>query len=403
MAVTLLTSSWLGYEEATGQLVFWDGRRYRPLAEAANYAPAEHSHAIADVTGLQGELDGKLPLSGGALSGGLTAASFTTAGTIDAAVALVGGTQLMGDGDDLFVWTFQVWHEGNDGAGSGLDADQLDGQDSGYFTDIPARLGYTPLDRAGDTMTGTLALPQLDLHGDSPLTGDAAGLYIDGSRIWTDANAPGGRFRSMQTFIASGTWTRPSGIRRILVFVWGAGGGGGGAQGGTSNGACGAGGGAGGFGWKLIDVSAIASVTVTIGAGGAAGADSGGTGGTGGTTSFGSHVSATGGTGGTGQTSGNWGQIVAGGSGGVASDGDFNVIGTPGAPGIRLDFQNGIAGRGAPAAWLGGGGNGFAGNTAGQDGFARGDGGGGGVVADNATGRAGGAGATGMVWVWEYE
>jgi hypothetical protein len=52
---------------------------------------------------------------------------------------------------------------------------------------------------------------------------------------------------------------------------------------------------------------------------------------------------------------------------------------------------------------LGGGGNGFAGNAAGQDGFARGDGGGGGVVANSATGRAGGAGGTGMVWVWEFQ
>lgn len=33
-----------------------------------------------------------------------------------------------------------------DGAGSGLDADLLDGQSSAYYTDIPARLGYTPAD-----------------------------------------------------------------------------------------------------------------------------------------------------------------------------------------------------------------------------------------------------------------
>ena len=43
-----------------------------------------------------------------------------------------------------------------DGAGSGLDADLLDGQQGSYYTNIPARLGYTPVNLAGDTMTGDL-------------------------------------------------------------------------------------------------------------------------------------------------------------------------------------------------------------------------------------------------------
>jgi hypothetical protein len=51
-----------------------------------------------------------------------------------------------------------VWHAGNDGAGSGLNADLLDGQDSSYYTAITSRLGYTPLNKAGDSMTGPLTL-----------------------------------------------------------------------------------------------------------------------------------------------------------------------------------------------------------------------------------------------------
>src|SRR5690606_11961604 len=137
-----------------------------------------------------------------------------------------------------------------------------------------------------------------------------------GRRILTEANRPIGILRAQQAYIASAAWTKPVGVQRVLAWIWGAGGGGGGAQGGVAGGACGAGGGAGGFGWKWIDVSALASVPVTIGAPGAAGAATGGNGGTGGTTSFGAHISATGGTGGSGQTTGNWGQIVAGGSGG---------------------------------------------------------------------------------------
>jgi len=321
MAITTLTTSWLGIDADTGILYFWNGTQYRPLSEAAGYVKSS-TYTAADV-----------------LSKLLTV----------------------------------------DGSGSGLNADQLDGQDSGYFTDIPSRLGYMPLNQAGGTISGNLT--------------------VDG----TLTHSGGGRLVSQTAFIANGTWTKASGTRYVYVYCIGAGGGGGGAAGGLLAGACGAGAGAGGYSVKWIDVSAIASVTVTIGAGGTAGANTGGNGGTGGMSSFGSHMSADGGTGGTGQTSGNYGQIVAGGYGGNAATGDFNFTGGAGAPGIRLDYQNGIAGRGSAVAMFGGGGNGYAGNTNGQAGIARGDGGGGGVVADNATGRLGGIGSTGLIWVWEYQ
>ncbi len=338
MAVTRLTTSWLGYDQDTGLLVFWDGARFRPLQEAAGYA-------------VSADLADYLPLAGGTMTGALGVPQIV----VNAHQALTA------DASQLYVGGNKLWHQGNDGAGSGLDADQLDGHDSGYFTDIVARLGYTPSNLANGTL-----------------------------------------FRGLQSFIASGTWSKATGITKVLAFVWGGGGGGGGAGGGTGKGAAGAGGGAGGFGWELIDVSSVSSVSVTIGAGGSGGSTGGGDGGDGGTTSFGAYLSATGGIGGTGMAADTFAKIVQGGSGGTASGGDFNVTGSAGSPGFRLDYQNGIAGRGAPAAWLAGGGNGFAGNTAGQDGYARGDGGGGGVVSDSATGRAGGTGATGMVWVWEF-
>lgn len=44
------------------------------------------------------------------------------------------------------------------GSGSGIDADLLDGRDSTYYTDIDARLGYKPANKAGDTITGNLAV-----------------------------------------------------------------------------------------------------------------------------------------------------------------------------------------------------------------------------------------------------
>ncbi len=55
--------------------------------------------------------------------------------------------------DAVFAWldarfgvsNSAVWNPANDGAGSGLDADLLDGQQGSYYTDIVSRLGYRPI------------------------------------------------------------------------------------------------------------------------------------------------------------------------------------------------------------------------------------------------------------------
>jgi hypothetical protein len=44
-------------------------------------------------------------------------------------------------------WT-RIWTAGNDGSGSGLDSDLLDGQDGSFYTNIVARLGFTPYNAA---------------------------------------------------------------------------------------------------------------------------------------------------------------------------------------------------------------------------------------------------------------
>ena len=48
-----------------------------------------------------------------------------------------------------------VWTVVNDGSGSGLDADKLDGQEGTYYQ---TALGYTPVNKAGDTMSGGLSM-----------------------------------------------------------------------------------------------------------------------------------------------------------------------------------------------------------------------------------------------------
>lgn len=63
-----------------------------------------------------------------------------------------------------------VWRSSNDGAGSGLDADLLDGQDGSYYTNITARLGYTPLNSTSYTAADIKA---------KLLTVDGSGSGID--------------------------------------------------------------------------------------------------------------------------------------------------------------------------------------------------------------------------------
>ena len=66
------------------------------------------------------------------------------------------------------------WLLGLDGAGSGLDADMLDGQHGAWYADIAARLGYTPLDTTAYTAADVLA---------KLLTVDGAGSGVDADTV----------------------------------------------------------------------------------------------------------------------------------------------------------------------------------------------------------------------------
>lgn len=234
-------------------------------------------------------------------------------------------------------------------------------------------------------------------------TSESIKAYVD-----TQVAGAGGGLQSVQVFTSSGTWTRPSGITKVFVLCQGAGGGGGGA---FSTEAIAGGGASGGLGQKLVDVSAIPSVTVTVGSGGAGGVgDNNGS--TGGTSSFGAHVSATGGVGGirtnsTGQTGGS-GTGDTGPLGGTATGGDVNVAGNSGNRGTFAmntaadpTFSRiGATGQGANSTFGGGGQRGLLGGS----GYAaRGYGaGGGGGYCNSTPARNGGAGSGGIVIVYEY-
>ena len=159
----------------------------------------------------------------------------------------------------------------------------------------------------------TGALPAID---GSNLTGTSAGL------------------QSMNVYTTPGTatWTKPSGVTKVKVIVTG-GGGGCSAVGGNRVDDIGAGGAAGGTAIKIIDVTSISSVTVTVGLGGTATpynynetTNNSFNGNEGLPSSFGSHCSATGGNGGRSYYTAN-ANVTGHAIPGVGSGGDINIQG----------------------------------------------------------------------------
>ena len=195
---------------------------------------------------------------------------------------------------------------------------------------------------------------------------------------------------SVQVFTSSGTWTKPSGIKKVNIFVVGGGGGGGGAH--TAHG--GACGGGGGTSIKYtLDVSSISSSTITIGAAGSAGGAPG-AGGTGGASSWADGTNTYTGNGGDGGDSA--AGSVTGGSGGTASGGTLNVTGQAG-----VGAWNIAASGGSPLLFGLGGARRNPGNGATNPGTGYGAGGGGGI--HNSSHAVGTAGTAGIIVVEEYK
>ncbi len=158
----------------------------------------------------------------------------------------------------------------------------------------------------------------------------AAGEFVyttDQKRVYIgDGTTPGGNAVSVPdpgsllrvtVFGSSGTWNKGENTRYVRAYGWGGGGGGGGGQNGGS-------GASGSYAEEFIDVTAVSSVAVTVGAGGNAGTPSV-VGGTGGTSSFGAYFYAGGGTGGSYTT-------PFFGVGGTATGGDINIRGSVQGP-----------------------------------------------------------------------
>jgi hypothetical protein len=170
---------------------------------------------------------------------------------------------------------------------------------------------------AGKLATGAVDLASATVTGTMPVSKGGTNLSSVGSaNTLLRTNAAGNAFEyattgfsSMQVFTGGGTWNRPSGVRYIKVKCQA---GGGAASGHGESGA------AGGYSERVLDVTGISSVSVTIGGGGG-GTYYSGAGGDGGTSSFGPYCSAGGGHGANRQNQ------HSGGVSGAGSGGDLNI------------------------------------------------------------------------------
>lgn len=216
---------------------------------------------------------------------------------------------------------------------------------------------------------------------------------------------------NLQVFTASGTWTRPAGITRVLVLAIGGGGGGGGCASPPGGSIAGGGGGAGGaLALTFLNVSSIPSATVTIGAAGAGGAAGNNAGAAGGTTSWAdgtNTITCPGGGGGPGGASdsvANWHNISTDSAGGDATGALVNGRGWNGARAygqantnsVRSgEGANGLFGRGGASRALVSSAS-LAGNN--SSGFGAG---GSGAASAGAAAAAGGNGTAGLLLVLE--
>jgi|GEM_PF-4000149 len=275
---------------------------------------------------------------------------------------------------------------------------------------VPGIIFTSPVSGSPITTSGTLALALNTQSANAVFVGptvEAAATPTFRALVAADipATSVTGRLINIRAFTSGTSYTPTAGTNNIEIMLIGGGGGGGGASGLLSNAASGGGGGCAGLTLGYVTAIGAGPFTYAIGAAGAAGDAVAGAGGAGGDTTI--IISATtyrsrGGNGGAGMTAGTTVLLNSGGAGAaVGSNGIVNGGGAPGMGGTRLSGTVARSGTGASTIYGGGGAGRDSTGGPGNAGTGFGSGGGGGNTLLGSD-RPGGAGASGLMIVWEY-
>ncbi|WP_337015381.1 carbohydrate kinase [Pantoea agglomerans] len=215
-----------------------------------------------------------------------------------------------------------------------------------------------------------------------------------------------GRLIYVQIFKTSATYTKTTGTKNVIAEVQAAGGSGGNTgYSGSSTVSLATGGSAGGYAKSKLTADQVNGQLITVGTGGKAKAGNPVSGSVGGDSSIGSLVVCKGGSGGYGQEQATPPFTCTGVLGGDATGG--NIVNTPGGSsehGVSLSTGSNFVGKGGDSFFGKGGFSRANNNSVGNDATGFGSGGGGAVGGPNnsSTGYKGGAGADGIVIIWEY-
>ncbi len=257
--------------------------------------------------------------------------------------------------------------------------------------------------KVGGVLTGTLPNPGLNATGVTPGTYTGTTLTVGTDGRLTAASSVSYGLLNVFTFTASGTYTRTAGTTSVVFEVQGGGGAGGGAGGAAAGGvSIGAPGTAGAYAKGIYAAASVgASQAIVVGVGGSGFSGSPGSNGT--ASIVGTLINAPGGVGGgvfnsaTVPTANGNGSLSPAPTGGNI----FSSRGTAGSPSLALTLAVAVGGQGGASVF----GPGTATNQINQSGVGatnRGTGGGGCVLNTGGGNAAGGAGAPGIVIVWEF-
>jgi len=266
-------------------------------------------------------------------------------------------------------WNADILGVAFGGTGSSTPTGLLYGDGSGSLNTIPYGTSGQFLQSQGAGSAPTYTTASIDEALDYDWTGlhtfsggllstasstFSSNVQFDGATTFTNtldltsATVSGvAQVASSTTYTSSGTYTKSTGAKKVLVEIWGAGG-----SGGSGENPSVGGGGGGEYRKYWLDASDLdASVSITIGSGGAGvTASSETSGNSGGDTTFGGYATSTGGSGGGYDSANN--NPVAGGSGGTPFS---NIEGIWGAGQSSAGGQSGTKSAGGGGSESGGG------------------------------------------------